>query len=225
MGLDIHGSRFDIFLKLEDGRTVEIEMQVSPKENIPRRLRYYGSIGDMVMLEKSIVYSKLADAYIIMICPFDYYEQGRHIYTFTNRCKEDTELELGDGCTKIVLNANGTKDDINDKLKSFLDYVAGDMKTLGDEYIKKLDDAVKKAKMNKEWRREFMLINMRDLEKREEGIEIGREEGRAEGRNQEQRNRIAEMLQKGKTPQAIADFCGYPMQLIKDVEKSLLVLN
>ena len=34
--------------------------------------------------------------------PFDFYKKGRHIYTFTNRCKEDDSIEMGDGTTKIV---------------------------------------------------------------------------------------------------------------------------
>ena len=43
-----------------------------------------------------------------------------------------------------------------------IDYVAG--KTVDDEYVKKLDEAVRKARANKEWRREYMTLMMRDLE-------------------------------------------------------------
>ena len=44
-------------------------------------------------------------------------------------------MELGDGTTKIILNAVGTMSDIDDRpeLKAFLDYVVG-IKS-GDEYI------------------------------------------------------------------------------------------
>ena len=31
------------------------------------------------------------------------------------------------------------------------------------------------------------------------------------------------MLTKGKTVEAIADFCGYPIDLVREVEKNLLV--
>ena len=125
IGTDIHGVRFDIFVTLEDGSIVEIEMQVLDTGNLPKRLRFYGSMADTQMLEKGVVYSKLKDSYVIMICPFDQYGKGRHIYTFTNRCKEDHDLEMGDGTTKIVLNAVGTMDDVSGGLKAFLDYVAG----------------------------------------------------------------------------------------------------
>lgn len=211
IGVDIHGVRFDIFVTLEDGSIVEIEMQVLDNGNLPKRLRFYSSMADTQMLEKGMVYSKLRDSFVIMICPFDFYGEGRHIYTFTNRCKEDHTLEMGDGTTQIVLNALGTMDDVSDKLRAFLDYVAG--KTVDDEYVRKLDEAVRRARANKEWRREYMTLMMRDLENQEMGIE------------KEQKDRIAIMLQDGKTPQAIAEFCKYPIELIKEVQKSMLMPN
>ncbi len=221
IGMDIHGVRFDIFATLEDGSIVEIEMQVLDTGNLPKRMRFYGSLADTQMLEKGVVYSRLRDSYVIMICPFDAYGEERHIYTFTNRCKQNTDLEMGDGTTKIVLNAAGTMDDVSGRLKAFLDYVAGKM--ADDEYVLKLDEAVKKARANKEWRREYMTLMMRDLENQEIGEERGREEGRKEGRKERDMEKIAEMLRDGKTPQAIADFCKYPLQLVHEVQNSMLV--
>ena len=219
IGKDIHGVRFDVFVTLENGDTVEIEMQVLDTGNLPKRLRFYGSMADTQMLEKGVVYSKLSDSYVIMICPFDPYGQGRHIYTFTNRCQQDHELEMGDGTTKIVLNAAGTMDDVSGRFKEFLDYVMG--KPSDDEYIQKLDEAVKMARGNKQWRREYMTLMMRDLENQE----IGEERGLEKGREEQKRNHIAEMLRDGKTPQAIADFCKYPLSLIEEVQKSMLAVN
>ena len=208
-GMDIHGVRFDVFVTLEDGSVVEIEMQVLDTGNLPKRLRFYGSLADTQMLEKGVVYSKLKDSYVIMICPFDSYEEGRHIYTFTNRCKQNPDLEMNDGTTKIVLNAAGTMDDVDGKLKAFLDYVAG--KSVDDEYVRRLDEAVKKARANKEWRREYMTLMMRDLENQEMGKE------------KRDREKISEMLRKGKTPQEIADFFDYPLELVQEVRDSMLV--
>ena len=59
-------------------------------------------------------------------------------------------LEMQDGTTKIVLNAVGTRDDVHGSLKEFLRYAAGEPSE--DEYVKKLDNAVRKAKVNREWR-------------------------------------------------------------------------
>ena len=58
-----------------------------------------------------------------------------------------------------------------------------------------------------------MTLMMRDLENQE----IGRAEAHKEI--------IAEMLRRGKSPEEIADFCGYPVELVKEVEESLLVLQ
>ena len=99
--------RFDIFATLEDGSTVEIEMQVLDTGNLPKRLRFYGSMADTQMLEKGVVYSKLSDSYVIMICPFDLYGQGRHMYTFRNFCVQERDLMLDDGAATIFLNAKG----------------------------------------------------------------------------------------------------------------------
>ena len=115
---------------------------------------------------------------------------------------------MGDGTTRIVLNATGTKDDISPKLKAFLSYVAGN--TVEDEYVKKLDEAVQKARQNKKWRREYMAINMRDLEQQ------------AMGAKRRDREKIAEMLQDGKTPEEIESFCKYPMKLIEEVQNSMM---
>ena len=207
IGMDIHGVRFDIFALDENGTAIEIEMQVLNTGALPKRMRFYSALADTQILEKGVVYSKLKDSYIIMICPFDQYELGLHRYTFTNRCHEADGLEMGDGSTKIVLNAVGTADDVDPKLRAFLDYVAG--KSVDDEYVKKLDAAVMKAKQNKEWRKEYMTLMMRDLENQEIGGD------------RRDVQRITEMLQKGRTPQEIADFCGYPLELVLKVKESM----
>ena len=173
IGMDVHGVRFDVFVTLADNRVVDIEMQMLNRGSLPKRLRFYSSIADTQMLEKGTLYSNLADSYVIIICDFDHFGKGRHQYTFTNICHEDNDIELNDGSTKIVLNARGTMDDVDPKLRAFLDYVAGHMPD--DDYVKRLENAVVLARANKKWRREYMTLMMRDLENQE----IGREEGQA----------------------------------------------
>ena len=46
---------------------------------------------------------------------------------------------------------------------------------------------------------------------------------REEGGDDRDRKRIADMLSRGKTPQEIADFCGYPLKLVLEVQKSMMV--
>ncbi len=59
-------------------------------------------------------------------------------------------------------------DDVSKGLKAFLDYVAG--KKPDDDFVERLEEAVKKAKQNREWRHEYMTLLMHDQENIEKGI-------------------------------------------------------
>ena len=207
-GLDTHGVRFDIFVKDETGRVIEIEMQVLNTGNLPLRIRFYCSMIDTQMLAPSESYSKLKDKYVIMICPFDPFKQGRHFYSFTSRCDQDYELQLGDKSMTIVLSADGTMDDVSDKLKAFLDYVAG--KPSDDEYVQKLEAAVKKAKANKEWRRDYMTEQMRFLEHEE----IGEQRGEQNAKNQI----IRKLLDNGVDESIIADSADVTVEYVVKIK-------
>ena len=67
IGPDIHGVRFDVFATMEDGRMVDIELQVLNTGNLPKRIRCYGSMADMQMLEKGVVYDELVESYVVMM--------------------------------------------------------------------------------------------------------------------------------------------------------------
>ena len=69
---------------------------------------------------------------------------------------------MDDGVTYVVLNSKGTADDVDEKLKAFLNYLNGVVSD--DEYIRKLDAAVMRGRLNKEWRLEYMTIEQRDME-------------------------------------------------------------
>ncbi|MCI8550654.1 MAG: Rpn family recombination-promoting nuclease/putative transposase [Lachnospiraceae bacterium] len=167
--------RASMSLSIDDKESVyDIEMQVSNAKELPKRSRYYQSMIDLQLIEKGEHYKKLNRSYIIFICSFDVYGKGRHIYTFENICKEDSSIFMGDEAVKIFLNTKGTLDDVSSELKAFLDYVAG--KDSADSYVKELEEAVKEAKRNREWRHEYMTLLMRDQENMEKGREEGREQ-------------------------------------------------
>ncbi len=58
-----------------------------------------------------------------------------------------------------------------------------------------------------------MTQRMRDLENQEIGADKA------------DRQRIEIMLRDGKSAEAIADFCKYPISLVKEVEQSMLVVS
>ena len=206
-GLDIHGIRLDIYAKDENGLVYEIEMQITVSKHLPKRARYYSSMIDTQMLDKGISYKKLKNVYVIFICPEDPFGSGRHKYTFRNFCEEDKEIELNDGSVKIFLNASGVKDDVSENLKAFLDYVAGI--TSDNPYVKKLDDAVKKAKMNKEWRMEYMMWSIKEMDVRDDAEEKA------------VNKIIINMLRKGKKPEEIVDLCDVQMEQVQNAQEML----
>ncbi len=169
--VDAKSVRLDVYVRDDKNKIYDIEMQVTDTGELPRRARYYQSMIDLQMIDKGQPYKLLKPSYIIFICPFDIFDQGRHIYTFKNFCKEDKSIVLEDGATKIFLNAVGTLDDVSEKLKAFLNYEVGIRSE--DDFVKKLEEAVKEARKNREWRREYMTLLMRD----QENIEKGRSEG------------------------------------------------
>lgn len=122
----------------------------------------------MNIIDKGEDYTSLKKSFVIFICTYDPFGAGRYIYTFRNRCDEDDTIFLGDEATKIVLNAKGTKGDISKELKDTLDFIAG--KAPQSEYAKDLQAAVEEVKQNKEWRREYMLLMMRDKEQQKMGV-------------------------------------------------------
>ena len=66
-----------------------------------------------------------------------------------------------------------------------------------------------------------MTLLMREQEKYREGIERGREEGRQAGREESRREDIKYMLSNHKTPEQIADFCGYDLEMVRRVKNEL----
>ena len=178
-GIDTRGVRFDLYTR-GDSEVIDVEMQALNRGYLPKRTRgYHIPLGiDAMNKETMKTYNDLPMAFVIFICPFDPFGKGRHIYTFRNFCSEDKDLELNDGSVTIFLNAKGTLDDVSPALRAFLDFLVG--KTSDDPFIRKLEKALNEAKKNSSWRREYMMLLMRDQEKIEEGRIAGRREANFE---------------------------------------------
>lgn len=165
--IDAKSVRLDVYVNDGKNTVYDIEMQTTDSKELPERSRYYQGMIDLQLIDKGQYYKELSRSYVIFICPFDVFGKGRHIYTFENICKEDHTLLLGDGTTKIFLNADSEMNDVSGELTAFLDYVVG--KKSNDSFVKKLEKAVEEAKKNREWRHEYMTLLMRDQENIEKG--------------------------------------------------------
>ena len=172
---DARSIRLDVYTKDDKDRVFDIEMQMTVTKELPKRSRYYHSMLDLQLIDKGQTYAKLKPSFVIFICLADMFGAGRHKYTFETVCREDRTIWLGEERTTIFLNADSQMEDVSKELTAFLNYAAGCVSE--DPFVKKLDEAVKEAKRNREWRREYMTLLMRD----QENIEKGRKEGRREG--------------------------------------------
>ena len=209
--VDARSVRLDVYINDARGTVYDVEMQAVNTKVLPRRSRYYQSMIDLQLVDRGQPYNKLNRSFVIFICLSDIFDRGRHIYTFENICREDKELFLEDGTTKIFLNADGKMNDISKELRAFLDYVAG--KRVEDSFVMELEKAVKNAKRNRKWRHEYMTLLMRD----QENLERGREEGRKEGEKNGMKGAAKRMLAAGKyTLNEIADISGLSL---KEIEK------
>ena len=88
-------------------------------------------------------------------------------------------MELGDGATKIFLNAKGLKGAVDADLDGFLRYVDG--RAAQGNFAEELAKEVERVKVQKEARREYMTLYMQYQQYHRDGLEEGRREGRREG--------------------------------------------
>lgn len=191
---DARSIRLDVYTKDDKNRVFDIEMQMTVTKELPKRSRYYHSMLDLQLIDKGQTYAKLKPSFVIFICLADMFGAGRHKYTFETVCREDRTIWLGEERTTIFLNADSQMEDVSKELTAFLNYAAGCVSE--DPFVKKLDEAVKEAKKNREWRREYMTLLMRD----QENIEKGRKEGRREGRKEGQVKELYHLVLDGLLP-------------------------
>lgn len=175
LSADAKSVRLDIYVEDDNNSVYNIEMQTTENLNLPKRTRYYQGMIDLDILEKGENYKSLKRSFIIFVCTFDLFGEGRHIYTFENRCIQNLGLRLGDDATKIILNTKGTLDDITPEMKRVLDFIDG--KEASDDYTKALEEEVESVRKNEKWRLDYMTLQMRYQEKFEQGIEQGIELG------------------------------------------------
>ena len=178
---DSRGVRLDVYVADENGDVYNCEMQTGHGRELPRRSRYYHGCMDLDLVMKGKRYDGLAKAFVIFICTFDPFGQGRHIYTFRNVCEEDGGLLLGDGAYTIFLNTKGTADDVGVEMREFLAYVEDSSDafaaTVESGWVKEVHRRVRQVKESKELEVEFVKSYLDYLESVDEGIVIGVERG------------------------------------------------
>ena len=106
--------RLDACIHDEQETIYSVEVLCCKDEELLKKARYFQCNIDSDIILSGKRCTKLKKSYIIFICTFDPFSDGRHIYTFENRCLEDLSLALGDETTEIFLSTKGEKDDVDE---------------------------------------------------------------------------------------------------------------
>lgn len=211
---DSRGIRLDVILADENHTRYNLEMQarnVISKAGVallPKRTRYYQSVIDMDMLKKGQDFDQLNPLVLIFICTFDFYKEGRYVYTFKSRCLENLELELANDVTVKLVNAKGNQGQINDLLKNFLQYVMTNKPV--DDFTKDVERQVWAVKNDKKAREEYMVLQAKIREHEIVAFEAGEAQGHAAG--------LAEGLAAGEAQ-------GEANQIVAMVERKMKFKN
>ena len=174
--------RLDVFALDETLTVYSTEMQKKYRADLVKRSRYYQALVDSSLLEPgSLSFNQLNNAYIILIMPFDLFGLGKYCYTFQTCCRENNELWMEDGITRIFLNTRGMNDEeVGKELRDFLHYIerTDERSALeaGSERIWKIHNCVQRIRSSEEMGVKYMQAwEEKALERLE-----GKAEGKAE---------------------------------------------
>ena len=177
--------KLDMYLEDENGRVVDTEMQNKSnnkmvQEELPLRIRYYQGMIDQEILSAGTDYIFLKETYIIFICTYDPFGKGKYVYHFHMTCDEDESIQLHDKMNWIFYNTTADLSNAPEGIKKFLSYVENEYAE--DEFTRLIDKEVKNARLNEEWRSEYLKTYVNDMDMRREGYLEGEEHGKAEGK-------------------------------------------
>ena len=210
---DKKGIRLDVYAEGSD-KAFDLEMQSTDKRELPERARYYQGVLDVQALSSGADYKDLKDNYVIFICVPDIFERGLAKYTFENLCLENTEIKLNDRAYKYFFIASNYDKILDERQKAFLKLVMSPKATGTDSFTEKVTKLVEEAKLNTQWRKQFM----------EWEREMARKfrEGKAEGELLKAVADAVLIVKKYKaTPESAASDVGAPLdKVLEALEKT-----
>ena len=191
------GIRMDVYLEDAGNAVYNVEMQTENTGELPERSRYYQAVIDINLIKRGEDYATVKKSYVIFICTFDLFGAGRQIYHFENLCREDPAIRLDDGTEKIFLNTKGRREaasepeEVGEDLWNLLGYLEGAAPC--DAYTEELDKAVRAAREHREWRRDYMKL------------EVMRWDMIRKGRTEVLISQVYRKIMKGKALEEIAE--------------------
>ena len=191
---ELRGIRLDVEIYEADDspakcRIYNLESQKYREESLPKRSRYYQAKKDSKGLKSGEKkWSRLPDLYMIMITTFDPFGGDSMVYTFQNICREDPDLEYGDGLKFIYFNITGKKNAARAQ-KELLTYLnRSKIENVTNNRVAHIHDYVRHVKQAAEVRERYMTIG--------EMMDMSKEEGLAEGKHIGRKDALLELLQE-----------------------------
>ena len=210
------GIIMDVYLK-DENKVINVEMQTSNHGDLPRRARYYQAAADIDTTPKGSEYSDLKQNYVVFICTFDPFLQGKPIYNFQNYCiTYGIPIPLEDGTEKIFLNT-AAKDttSLDRELRLFYDYIKG--KVAQTAFTKELDATISQMKQEKEERNMYLTYSSRMMECRRDGYEEGISIGLDQGAYQTKIETARKLIARSYSPEEIADVSGLTIYQVQSL--------
>ena len=141
--LDQRGIRLDCLCELYDGKKISVEVEKNDsgeKWDSQRRIRYYGSVINVMSLKKKEIYDNLPELFMVYLSTKDIFDKGKTVY-HVERCIKECNEFVDNGYHEIYINAeNDDKSEIAEvmKIMSTKDYVNKKYKTISKEKEEKL---------------------------------------------------------------------------------------
>lgn len=191
-----HGIRLDVYLQDELGTVYNIEMQNSPRDDLPRRARYYQSGMDRRLLEKAAYYSDLRESFIIFVCSYDPFRKGLAVYERVSVAKDDPGVCFDDGAHLFILNSDYQTGNGDERILEFLRYLKtnDDAVPCSSQLMAEVRTAVHYVRSDSAKEEKYMTLEMKLADVKHESLRQGREEGIQQGLQQGREKALAESV-------------------------------
>lgn len=202
--------RLDVLATDSNGCKYNIEIQRENKGAGYKRARYYSSMVDVNMLQKSQDFDNLPETYIIFITENDVIGKGLPIYEIERQIVQTGEI-IDDG--EHILYINGARQDDTALGKLMQDMVNPEPATMNYDVLAKTVDYYKNSKEGNA----VMCKAMEDLWN--EAMQQGMQQGIDKGLNEARKANALRMLTNGKlTLEEVAECSGLTLEEVKKLQ-------
>ena len=168
----------DIFAEDQNGRRLDLEMQVINHHDLLKRAACYQAMMIDEQLEEGDFYQRLRPVYVIFITMFDPFG-GHHQVDHHRLYSEHADQQrLPSLVNYLFINAASDEETTAPALRRLCAFIRDGTVDPSDPLILKLEQVQRKAKQNKKWRREAMRYNLAaqdakwaELQAKEQGMD------------------------------------------------------